>query len=156
MSSRPGDPHLRFERGPVTAQRLTIRPRKDTAWVDLVPRDPPDAAPVAALRVPRDAVLLDALHYGDDTVGDIYASEFNPTTQQGRVRRWRTVDGGARAADDLLVGAPGEVLWWLHVRDGALSVREVRRGTSYRIDGLRVPDERWGEPAPPVDARPGP
>ena len=67
--------------------------------------------------------------------GTIYASEFDPAAQRSRVRRWSPRADGAHVAQDVLVGAAGDVLWWLHVRDGALRVREIGRGTSYVVFG---------------------
>lgn len=124
-SARPG----------VVVERLAIRPRGDACWVDLVPRDPVGAAPVATLAVDAGNVLLDAVRVPGPAGGTIYASEFAPATQRSRVRRFRARAGGGHAVEDVLVGATGDVLWWLHVRDGALRVREIGRGTSYLILG---------------------
>lgn len=135
--------------GPVV-ERLAIRPRGDACWVDVVPRDPPGAAPIATLPVDLGSVLLDAVRVPGPLGGTIYASEFAPAAQRSRVRRFRARPGGGHAVDDVLVGATGDVLWWLHVRDGALRVREIGRGTSYVVFGALPP-----HPAAPGPAAPG-
>ncbi|MFO0934819.1 MAG: hypothetical protein U1E39_19205 [Planctomycetota bacterium] len=116
-------------------ERLAIRPRGDPRWVDLVPRDPPGAAPVATLPADGGRVWLDAVRVPGPYGGTIYASEFDPAAQRSRVRRWSPRADGAHVVQDVLVGAAGDVLWWLQVRDGALRVREIGRGTSYVVFG---------------------
>lgn len=138
-SARPG----------MVVERLAIRPRGDARWVDVVPRDPPGAAPIATLPVDLGSVLLDAVRVPGPLGGTIYASEFAPAAQRSRVRRFRARPGGGHAVDDVLVGATGDVLWWLHVRDGALRVREIGRGTSYVVFGAVTSNPvAPGEPSP--------
>lgn len=134
----------------VVVERLAIRPRGDARVVDLVPRDPPAAAPVATVVVDEGAVLLDAVRVPGPHGGVIYASEYAPGVQRSRVRRWHA-RGGA-AAEDVLVGATGDVLWWLHVRDGALRVREIGRGTSYVVFGAAGAGPRAAPTEPPPAA----
>lgn len=143
-SLRPGPPGLRPRRpAPVAAERLAVRPRGDLAVVDLVPRDPAGAAPVVTVRADADDVVLDAVAVRGPEGLDVYASVFRPSAGASRVRRFRVVGGGVVAVEDVLVGGQGEVLWWMHVRDGAVVVREIGRGRSYVVrrldDAVDVP-----------------
>ena len=117
-----------------SSSRLAVRPRDDGRVVDLVSRDDPLAPPVATVATPTTIVLLDALCVAwDDGSSALFTSEYEPAVSRSRVRRWDLDATGTWTSRSVGESEDGEILWWLAVREGAVVVREIRTGRTYRI-----------------------
>lgn len=119
--------------GPLAAVRLSVRPASDGESLALA-----SGEGVVALVRPRPGVVLFEAMLTREPGGAeaVVTTSFDLSERRGSVTRWPTLrdhPAGAGRGTVLFEGPPESVLWRMAAWDGALHVRDGRRGIVYRV-----------------------